>query len=56
MHVGLFEQLEREGQEEVENPGEGSRGLKTKGTGDKVSFPLRVGEGFSSGFVKISEA
>lgn len=56
MHVGLLEQLEREGQKEVENPGKGSRALKTKGIEDKISFLLPVGEGLSSGFTKILEA
>lgn len=56
MLVGLFEQLEREGQKEVENPGKGGRVLKTKGIEDKVFFLLRVGEGLSSVFTKISEA
>lgn len=56
MLVGLFEQLEREGQKEVENPGKGGRALKTKGIEDKVFFLLRVGEGLSSVFTKISEA
>lgn len=44
------------GQKEVENPEKGDRALKTKGTEDKVSFLLCVGEGLSSGFTKISEA
>lgn len=56
MHVGFLEHLEREGQKEVENPGKGSRALKTKGIEDKISFLLPVGEGLSSGFTKILEA
>lgn len=56
MHGGegrLFEQLEREGQKEVENPGKGSRALKTKDIEDKVSFPLCVGKGLSSGSLRF---